>query len=326
MSACPGGTGPEARTDAVGRHLPVLLEETVEGLALRPGGVYLDGTLGEGGHAREILGRAEGSRLIGLDRDPAAIAFCARALAPFGERVLLMRSNFADLGEALDEAGVAKVDGVLLDVGVSSGQLEDGERGFSFMREGPLDMRMDPDSPLTAADVVNGWSKEDLLRILYEYGEERFAKKVVAAILREREREPIATTAKLAGVVAGALGLWRAGGIHPATRTFQALRIAVNGELDALARALPAGLARLAPGGRMAVISFHSLEDRMVKDFFRTEADPCTCPRHFPHCVCGKKPSGRVITRRVVTASEAEIARNPRSRSARLRVFEKGAS
>jgi len=308
-----------------GRHLPVLLEETLEGLRVLPGGVYLDGTLGEAGHAREILARWEGTRLIGLDRDPAALAFSAGVLAPFGERARLFRRNFADLAEALGEAGVEGVDGVLLDLGVSSGQLEEGERGFSFMREGPLDMRMDPASALTAERVVNEWEEGDLARVISGFGEERFARKVARALVRERERGRIATTGRLAEVVAGALGRGRPGGIHPATRTFQALRIAVNDELGALERALPAGLGALAPEGRMAVISFHSLEDRMVKTFFRRQEAPCSCPREFPRCLCGKVPAGRVVTRRAVTASEGETRRNPRSRSARLRVFEKGA-
>ncbi len=308
------------------RHRPVLLEEALEGLRVRPGGVYLDGTVGEAGHAREILARWEGTRLVGIDKDPEALEIASRALAPFGDRARLSWGSFSDLGRVLDEAGMAVVDGILFDLGVSSGQLEEAKRGFSFLREGPLDMRMNPASPLTAADVVNGWEEDELARVIREYGEERYARRAAAAIVREREKGPILTTTRLAGIVAGAVGRGGKGGhggIHPATRTFQALRIAVNQELGDLALALPAAIARLAPGGRMAVIGFHSLEDRMVKQFFRAQQSPCTCPREFPRCTCGKVPAGRVVTRRAVVASEAEIAANPRARSARLRVFEK---
>jgi 16S rRNA (cytosine1402-N4)-methyltransferase len=310
------------------RHRPVLLEEALEGLRVRPGGVYLDGTVGEAGHAREILARWEGTRLVGIDKDPDALELASRALEPFGARVRLSWGSFSDLGRVLDEADLAEVDGILFDLGVSSGQLEEPARGFSFLREGPLDMRMNPASQPSAAQAVNGWEEEELARVIREYGEERCARRVAAAIVREREREPILTTTRLAGIVSGAVGFrgkGHQGGIHPATRTFQALRIAVNQELGDLALALPAGLARLSPGGRMAVISFHSLEDRMVKQFFRAQQSPCTCPRDWPRCVCGRTSSGRVVTRRAVTAGKAEMAANPRARSARLRVFEKEA-
>ncbi len=304
-------------------HVPVLLEEALERLALRRGGVYLDGTLGRAGHAKQILARGEGTRLVGLDQDPEALEAARRELAPFGERALLFHSDFAELEAALDKAGIPAVDGILLDLGVSSGQLDVAERGFSFMREGPLDMRMDTTAPLTAADIVNGWEEREISRILFTLGEERMARKVAAAIVRERSPSPIETTTRLAGVVAAALGMRRPGGIHPATRTFQALRMTVNHELPSLERALPAGLGRLKPGGRFAVIAFHSLEDRMVKRFFRAQESPCVCPVDFPECRCGRVSSGRVVTRRAVVAGEEEVTLNPRARSARLRVFEK---
>jgi 16S rRNA (cytosine1402-N4)-methyltransferase len=301
-------------------HQPVLYQETIGALQPQRGGRYLDGTLGAGGHAAGILAASGPSgMLLGLDIDPQALELAASRLAEFGKQATLKRMSYARLGEALQSQGWDTVDGILLDLGASSMQFDQAERGFSFRKEAPLDMRFDPDAPLTAADLVNEWPEEDLADIIYQYGEERRSRRVAQAIVRAR---PIQTTTELAGVVARAMRVKR-GGIHPATRTFQALRIAVNGELDNLDTALPQALAGLAPQGRLAVISFHSLEDRRVKQFLQQESVDCICPPEQPVCTCGHKASVRLVTRRAVKPTTAEEESNPRSRSARLRVAEK---
>ena len=310
--------------EAALRHVPVLLEEVLEGLSIRQGGVYLDGTLGWGGHTLAILERYGDTRVIGLDRDPVALEETTRRLAPYGDRVELYHEDFRRLGEVLDRTATERVNGILLDLGVSSMQLEGGERGFSFSLDGPLDMRMDNTGGITAGHIVNEWSREDLARLFFLYGEEKRSRDIAAAIVRERERGPLKTTGELADLIRRVPGMAKVRNIHPATRTFQALRIAVNDELEALREAVPQGVGRLAPGGRMAVISFHSLEDRIVKRGFRELENPCRCPREVPVCRCGKVSSGRVLTKRPILPSEEEIRANPRSRSAKLRIFQKG--
>lgn len=305
-------------------HKPVLLDECIEMLNIRPGGVYVDGTLGRAGHSREIVRRLTGGRLICIDQDTAAIRAAEERLAPWRDRVTLVHGNFSDLADILREAGVSGVDGALFDLGVSSPQLDDASRGFSYMQDAPLDMRMDNTAALTAREVVNTWSQEELRRILYEYGEERYAPAVARAIVRARETGPVETTLELAEIVRGAMppAALREKQ-HPAKRTFQAVRIAVNGELDALPPMLEAAVDSLNPGGRLAVITFHSLEDRIVKQTLREQARGCTCPREFPVCVCGKKPRIRLVTRKPIVPGAAELSENPRARSAKLRTAEK---
>ena len=305
-------------------HKPVLLDECIEMLNIRPGGVYVDGTLGRAGHSREIVRRLTGGRLICIDQDTAAIRAAEERLAPWRDRVTLVHGNFSDLADILREAGVSGVDGALFDLGVSSPQLDDASRGFSYMQDAPLDMRMDNTAALTAREVVNTWSQEELRRILYEYGEERYAPAVAKAIIRARETGPVETTLELAEIVRGAMppAALREKQ-HPAKRTFQAVRIAVNGELDALPPMLEAAVDSLNPGGRLAVITFHSLEDRIVKQTLREQARGCTCPREFPVCVCGKKPKIRLVTRKPIVPGAAELSENPRARSAKLRAAEK---
>ena len=305
-------------------HKPVLLNECIQALNIRPDGVYVDGTLGRAGHSLEIARRLTTGRLICIDRDQAAIDAARVRLAPYLDRVTLIHSNFSDLGDVLGEAGVNGADGMLFDLGVSSPQLDDASRGFSYMQDAPLDMRMDTTAPLTAADVVNTWSQEELRRILYEYGEERYAPAIAKAIVRAREQAPVETTLELVEIIKGAMppAALREKQ-HPAKRSFQAVRIAVNGELDALPPMLRAAVDGLNPGGRLAVITFHSLEDRIVKRALAGMAKGCTCPPEFPVCVCGKKPQIRLVTHKPVTAGAAELEDNPRARSAKLRVAEK---
>lgn len=305
-------------------HRPVLLDECVEMLRIRPDGVYVDGTLGRAGHSIEIVRRLTTGRLVCIDRDMSAIRAAEERLAPWRERVTLVHGNFSDLADILRGAGISGVDGALFDLGVSSPQLDDVSRGFSYMHDAPLDMRMDDTAPLTAWEVVNTWSQEELRRILYEYGEERYAPAIARAVVRAREAGPIETTLALAELVRGAMppAALREKQ-HPAKRTFQAVRIAVNGELDALPPMLEAAVERLNPGGRLAVITFHSLEDRIVKRTFQDMAKGCTCPPEFPVCVCGKKPRVRLVNRRPIVPGETELAENPRSRSAKLRVAER---
>nr|WP_325302410.1 16S rRNA (cytosine(1402)-N(4))-methyltransferase RsmH [uncultured Dysosmobacter sp.] len=305
-------------------HKSVLLDECIEGLAIRPEGTYVDGTLGRAGHSREIAKRLTTGRLVCIDRDMAAIEAAKERLAPWMDRVTLVHGNFADLGELLDRAGVDRADGMLFDLGVSSPQLDDAARGFSYMQDAPLDMRMDTSAVLTAGTVVNTWSYEELRRILFEYGEERYAPAIAKAICRVREDRPIATTLELVEVIKEAMP---AAALrekqHPAKRSFQAIRIAVNGELDALPPMLEAAVDKLSPGGRLAVITFHSLEDRIVKRAMQDMARGCTCPPEFPVCVCGKKPKLKLLNRKPIVSGEAELADNPRARSAKLRLAEK---
>ncbi|WP_325200112.1 16S rRNA (cytosine(1402)-N(4))-methyltransferase RsmH [Oscillibacter sp.] len=299
-------------------HKPVLLDECISALRIRPEGVYVDGTLGRAGHSREIAKRLTTGKLICIDRDSAAIEAAGERLAPWKNRVRLVHSNFSELGSVLEE----DADGMLFDLGVSSPQLDDPERGFSYMHDAPLDMRMDRSAPLTAREAVNSWSLEELRRILYEFGEERYAPAIARAIVKRREQRPIETTLELVEVIKSAMppAALREKQ-HPAKRSFQAIRIAVNGELDALPPMLRAAADKLRPGGRLAVITFHSLEDRIVKRTLRELAQGCTCPPSFPVCVCGKKPLVRLD--KPVTPSAAEVAENPRARSARLRTAEK---
>ena len=300
-------------------HQPVLLDACIRGLRIRPEGLYLDGTLGRAGHSREIAKRLTTGRLICIDRDQTAIDAAEERLAPWRERVTLVHGNFAGLGEILEALDAGPVDGMLFDLGVSSPQLDDAPRGFSYKKDAPLDMRMDRTATLTAREVVNCWSFEELRRILYEYGEERYAPAIAKAIVKAR---PVETTLELAEVIRSAMppkALREKQ--HPAKRSFQAIRIAVNGELDALPPMLRAAADALAPGGRLAVITFHSLEDRIVKQTFRELAQGCICPPSFPVCVCGRKPIVRLD--KPVTPSAEELEENPRARSARLRIAEK---
>ena len=305
-------------------HKPVLLDACIQALNIRPDGIYVDGTLGRAGHSMEIARRLTTGRLICIDRDQAAIDAARVRLAPWLDRVTLVRSNFSELGEILSGAGVSGADGMLFDLGVSSPQLDDASRGFSYMQDAPLDMRMDTAAPLTAYEVVNTWSQEELRRILYEYGEERYAPAIAKAIVRARETAPVQTTLELVEVIKSAMApAALREKQHPAKRSFQAIRIAVNGELDALLPMLRAAVDGLNPGGRLAVITFHSLEDRIVKRALAEQAKGCTCPPEFPVCVCAKKPRIRLVNRKPITADGAELSDNPRARSAKLRVAEK---
>ncbi len=305
-------------------HQSVLLRPAVEALAIRPDGIYLDGTLGGAGHSYQIAARLTTGRLIGLDRDEVALAAARQRLQPYIDRVTLVHSNFAQLSQVLDRLEIPAVDGMLFDLGVSSPQLDDAERGFSYMHDAPLDMRMDRSGGLTAYEVVNTWPEAELKRILYTYGEERYAPRIAAAIEKRRAEKPIETTLELAEIIRGAMppqALREKQ--HPAKRSFQAIRIAVNDELTAVEQMLTAAVDRLNPGGRLAVITFHSLEDRIVKSAFQAAAQGCTCPKEFPVCVCGKTPKVRILTRHPIVADEAELAENPRARSAKLRVAER---
>ena len=307
-------------------HTSVLLEEVLDNLAIRPDGIYVDGTLGGGGHSYHILERlTAGGRLIGIDQDTDAIAAASERLSEFGGAVTIVHDNYEHIGEVLRDLGIGKVDGILLDLGVSSYQLDDAERGFTYRTEdAPLDMRMDQRREFTAREVVNTYSEEELTRIIREFGEEKFAGRIARRITQEREKMPIETTGQLTQIVKDAIpARARATGRHPARRTFQAIRIEVNGELRVLRESLDDMIDLLNPGGRICIITFHSLEDRIVKDTFRRAENPCICPPEFPVCVCGRKPKGRVITRKPIIPSEEEMEQNPRSKSAKLRVFEK---
>ena len=305
-------------------HRPVLLDECIEGLRIRPGGLYMDGTLGRAGHSREIAKRLDTGRLVCIDRDQAALDAAQDRLAGCLDKVELIHGNFGDLAELLDGRGLGPFDGMLFDLGVSSPQLDDPERGFSYMHDAPLDMRMDRSEALTAAIVVNEWPQEELKRILWQYGEERYAPQIAAAIARRRADKPIGTTLELVEVIRGAMPAQALREKqHPAKRSFQAIRIAVNDELAAVDRMLQAAVPRLSPGGRLAVISFHSLEDRIVKNALAAFARGCTCPPDFPVCVCGKTPQVRLVNRKPILSGEAELNENPRARSAKLRLAEK---
>ena len=313
-----------AEADQAYGHKPVLLDECLEALAIKPDGIYLDGTLGRAGHSLEIVKRLTTGRLIGIDRDETAIAAAQERLADYADRVTLVHSNFDRVGEILDELGIDGADGMLFDLGVSSPQLDDAERGFSYRHDAPLDMRMDRTAALCAREVVNEWSYEELRRILFAYGEERYAPLIAKHIVQKREEAPIETTLQLAQIIKAAMppSALREKQ-HPAKRSFQAIRIAVNGELDALPPMLEAAADKLHTGGRLAVISFHSLEDRVIKQTMQALATGCTCPPNFPVCVCGKKPKMKLISRKPIVSGEAELAYNPRARSAKLRVAEK---
>ncbi|MBI2354402.1 MAG: 16S rRNA (cytosine(1402)-N(4))-methyltransferase RsmH [Deltaproteobacteria bacterium] len=308
------------------RHLSVMPDEVVRLLAPKRGGIYLDGTLGGGGHAALIAEQCipEGGMLIGIDQDREALEAAGRRLAGFGSGIRLLHGNFSELERHLSGLGIERLDGFILDLGVSSHQLDSAGRGFSFQQDAPLDMRMDTSGGETAAELLNELPERELERIIREYGEERWARRIAAFIVKAREEAPLERTLQLADIVKGAIprAKWEER-IHPATRTFQALRIAVNRELESLETGLRAAIERLNPGGRGVVISFHSLEDRIVKQTFRDYASGCICPRHLPLCVCGRKPRVRVLTGRPLTAGEEEIARNPRARSAKMRAIEK---
>ena len=305
-------------------HVSVLLEECIEGLNIKPDGIYVDGTLGGAGHSSRIAAKLTTGRHIGIDRDPVALKAAAARLKPWEDRVTLVHSNFCEIAKVLDDLDIEGVDGILLDLGVSSPQLDDGERGFSYMVDAPLDMRMNNEDSLSADTVVNTWSYEDLKKILYEYGEERYAPKIAAAICSRRETAPIRTTLELVDIIRGAMP---ASALrekqHPAKRSFQAIRIAVNDELNSVAKVMEHAIPRLNKGGRLAVITFHSLEDRIVKNAMANAAKGCTCPPNFPVCVCGKKPQVKIITRKPIVSGEEELERNPRARSAKLRICEK---
>lgn len=306
-------------------HRSVLLEECMEGLNIRPDGTYIDGTAGGAGHSSVIASRlGEGGRLIALDQDETAVAVATERLSVFGERARVVRSNFRELAAVCKMLEIEKIDGLLLDLGVSSYQLDTAERGFSYQADAPLDMRMDVRNPLTARTVVNEYSEDAIRRILFEYGEERFSSRIASNIIREREKAPIETTGELVEIIKRSIpAAQRDGGHHPAKRSFQALRIEVNAELDVIAPAIRSAVRLLNKGGRVAIITFHSLEDRIVKQTFAELAQGCICPKNFPVCVCGKKPELKVITRKPILPSNEELEVNPRSRSAKLRVAEK---
>ena len=310
------------------KHYSVLLPETIEQLHIKEDGIYVDGTLGGGGHSYEIAKRLTTGRLIGIDQDYDALEAAGERLRPFADRVTLVHSNYEAMVERVHELGIDKVDGILLDLGVSSFQLDTPERGFSYMVEdAPLDMRMDQDNPMTAADIVNDYCEEDLYRIIRDYGEDRFAKNIAKNIVKERQKERITRAGQLNQIIERSIPkkLQVTGG-HPAKRTYQAIRIELNRELDVLEQNLDAFIDLLAEDGRICIITFHSLEDRIVKNTFKKNQDPCTCPKDFPVCVCGKKSKGRVITRKPILPSEKELEENTRSRRAKLRVFERGTS
>lgn len=304
-------------------HISVLLNECIDNLNIRPDGIYVDGTMGGGGHSLEIAKRLTTGRLICIDQDPNAHEAAGKRLAEYKDRITFVRDNFGNIKSILDSLGIEKIDGMLLDIGVSSHQLDEAERGFSYQQDAPLDMRMNPDRPFSAYDVVNGYDEDELDRVIFTYGEERWARRIAQFIVKEREAKPIETTGELVDIIKKAVPKGaRKDGPHPAKRTFQAVRIEVNGELEVLQRAIDDVAARLAVGGRLCIITFHSLEDRIVKEAFRKQENPCICPPQFPVCVCGKKPLGRVITRKPILPSKEELEENPRSRSAKLRVLE----
>jgi len=306
------------------KHYSVMLDECIDALNIDPDGIYVDGTLGMGGHSEAIAKRLKGGRLISVDRDERAIKRAGERLAPLMDKITLAHGNFRDLPEILDSLGIDKVNGMMFDLGVSSPQLDESERGFSYMSDAPLDMRMDESESFSAWNVVNQWPEEKLKRILYDFGEERYAPRIAAAIAERRAKAPIDTTFELVDIIKSAMP---AAALrekqHPAKRSFQAIRIAVNDELEAISRLMEEAVDRLATGGRIAVISFHSLEDRIIKNSFNSRENGCTCPREFPVCVCGFVPTLKSITRKPILPSDRELEENPRSRSAKLRVAEK---
>lgn len=307
-------------------HKSVLLDETIESLNIKPDGIYVDGTLGGGGHAYEVCRRlGEGGRLIGIDQDADAIAAASERLKEFGDKVTIVRSNYENIEAVLRELGIKEVDGIYLDLGVSSYQLDTADRGFTYREDNaPLDMRMDQRNTETAKDIVNNYTESALFHIIRDYGEDRFAKNIAKHIVRARQEKEIETTGELIEIIKAAIpAKVRATGGHPAKRTFQAIRIELNKELEVLENSIDTMTDLLAPGGRLSIITFHSLEDRIVKNRFRTNENPCTCPPDFPVCMCGKKSRGRVVTRKPILPSEEELSENKRSKSAKLRVFEK---
>ena len=307
-------------------HKSVLLDETIESLDIKPDGIYVDGTLGGGGHASEVCRRlGDKGRFIGIDQDADAIAAASERLKEFGDKVTIVRSNYENIDEVLKELGISQVDGIYLDLGVSSYQLDTAERGFTYREDdAPLDMRMDQRNEMTAKDIVNTYSESELFHIIKNYGEDRFAKNIAKHIVRARQEKEIETTGELIEIIKAAIpAKVRATGGHPAKRTFQAIRIELNKELEVLENSIDKMTDLLAPGGRLSIITFHSLEDRIVKNRFRINENPCPCPPDFPVCMCGKKSKGRVVTRKPILPSEEELSENKRSKSAKLRVFEK---
>lgn len=304
-------------------HVSVLRKESIAYLNINPEGIYVDGTMGGGGHSLEIAKRLNGGRLIAIDQDPSAHEAARERLQPYADKVTFIKDNFGNIARILDGQCIEKIDGMLLDIGVSSYQLDEGERGFSYQQDAPLDMRMNPEKPFSAYDVVNGYEEEALSRVIYTYGEERWAKRIAQFIVQERKDKPIETTGRLVEIIKKAVPKGaRKDGPHPAKRTFQAIRIEVNSELDVLAQAIDGAAGRLKEGGRLCIITFHSLEDRIVKEAFRKLENPCICPPEFPVCVCGRKPIGKVVTKKPILPSKEELEQNPRARSAKLRVFE----
>ena len=306
------------------KHKSVLLNETIDGLNIKPDGIYVDGTLGGGGHAYEVCRRlGEKGSIVGIDQDAAAIEAASARLKDFGEKVTIVRSNYCDMKSKLHELGIDKVDGIVLDLGVSSYQLDTAERGFSYREDAPLDMRMDTRQKMTARDIVNDYTEADLYRVIRDYGEDKFAKNIAKHIVQARAVKPVETTAKLSEIIRASIPMkFQKKSGHPAKRTFQAIRIELNRELDVLRDSLDDMIDLLNPGGRLCIITFHSLEDRIVKSAFRKNENPCTCPPDFPVCVCGKKSKGSIITKKPILPSEEELEYNSRSKSAKLRIFE----
>ena len=305
-------------------HKSVLLNETIEGLNTKPDGIYVDGTLGGGGHAYEVCRRlGEKGSIVGIDQDAAAIEAASARLKDFGEKVTIVRSNYCDMKSKLHELGIDKVDGIVLDLGVSSYQLDTAERGFSYREDAPLDMRMDTRQKMTARDIVNDYTEADLYRVIRDYGEDKFAKNIAKHIVQARAVKPVETTAELSEIIRASIPMkFQKKSGHPAKRTFQAIRMELNRELDVLRDSLDDMIDLLNPGGRLCIITFHSLEDRIVKSAFRKNENPCTCPPDFPVCVCGKKSKGSIITKKPILPSEEELEYNSRSKSAKLRIFE----
>ena len=305
-------------------HVSVLLQECMDALCIKPDGIYIDGTAGGGGHSSEIASHLDTGKLIALDRDMSAVQAAGARLEKYGERAQVVHSNFSEMAQVCRQLGIEGVDGVLLDLGVSSYQLDTADRGFSYMADAPLDMRMNREDTLDAYTVVNTYTEQQLKKIIYDYGEERFAPRIAQRIVQEREKQPIRTTGELVSIIKAAMpAAAKEGGHHPAKRTFQAIRIEVNGELSVIEPTIRDAVSLLKPGGRIAIITFHSLEDRIVKQTFASLASGCTCPRDFPVCVCGKKPLVDIISRKPILPSEQELEVNPRSRSAKLRVAQK---
>ena len=306
------------------KHKSVLLNETIDGLNIKPDGIYVDGTLGGGGHAYEVCRRlGEKGSIVGIDQDAAAIEAASARLKDFGEKVTIVRSNYCDMKSKLHELGIDKVDGIVLDLGVSSYQLDTAERGFSYREDAPLDMRMDTRQKMTARDIVNDYTEADLYRVIRDYGEDKFAKNIAKHIVQARAVKPVETTAELSEIIRASIPMkFQKKSGHPAKRTFQAIRIELNRELDVLRDSLDDMIDLLNPGGRLCIITFHSLEDRIVKSAFRKNENPCTCPPDFPVCVCGKKSKGSIITNKPILPSEEEVEYNSRSKSAKLRIFE----